>query len=239
MSQKKKPIQDVDTEMFYGLGSRLDENQLEFKNAIFDDKYKIVCSNSCAGSGKTTIALMCARLLIATGKYDAASYIFSVPNDNNTNGFIPGDITAKEMPYFSRIFSILLKMNEDPYTSIKQLVPQKDGKPNVDAGWLNCVSDTYLRGCTIGDINSQIVIIDEAENFYFDKLKMVLTRITDDSKVILIGHSGQCDLLNHPERSGFEPYLEHFAKKDWCKVVNLTHDYRGEISAYADELYLK
>ena len=59
-----------------------------------------------------------------------------------------------------------------------------------------------------------MVIIDEAQNYYFDELKKVLTRLHDSCKIIVIGHEGQNDLFDHPERSGFVPYLNWFAGDD-------------------------
>ena len=57
---------------------------------------------------------------------------------------------------------------------------------------------------------NKVVIVDESQNFYFDELMKVLTRIHDNCKVIVIGHDGQNDLINNPERSGFVPYLKWF-----------------------------
>ena len=80
------------------------------------------------------------------------------------------------------------------------------------------------------------MIIDEAQNYYFDELKKVLTRMHDSCKVIVIGDNKQCDLYHNPERSGFMKYLNHFSKDDRCAVCNLTKNYRGWISNIAYEL---
>ena len=67
-------------------------------------------------------------------------------------------------------------------------------------------------------------------------MKKVLTRIHDNCKVIVIGHSGQIDLYSHPEKSGFVRYLDHFKNDERCAVCELTHNHRGWISSWADEL---
>ena len=73
-------------------------------------------------------------------------------------------------------------------------------------------------------------------NMYTDELKKVLTRISDTSKTIVIGHSGQCDLYHHPENSGFVKYIEHFKDEPYAQVCHLTTNHRGIVSTKADEL---
>ena len=90
--------------------------------------------------------------------------------------------------------------------------------------------------CDTCNITKKVVIVEESQNFYIDELKKVLTRVSDTSKIIVIGHSGQCDLYHNPERSGFVPYIEHFKGQPYAQICTLTTNYRGKVSAYADEL---
>ena len=90
-----------------------------------------------------------------------------------------------------------------------------------------------MRGC---NFENKVVILDEAQNLYFYEMKKVLTRMHDNCKIIVIGHSKQCDIYHNPERSGFVKYLNHFAKDDRCAVCTLSKNYRGWISNMADEL---
>jgi len=62
----------------------------------------------------------------------------------------------------------------------------------------------------------------------------VLTRIHDDSKVIMIGHIGQVDLVG--SKSGFVDYIEHFRNEPYCKIVELTKNFRGRLATDADEI---
>ena len=59
---------------------------------------------------------------------------------------------------------------------------------------------------------NSFIIIDEAQNFYGSELKKTLTRIHDNCKIIIIGHTEQCDIYKHPENSGFNQYLNAFEK---------------------------
>ena len=99
------------------------------------------------------------------------------------------------------------------------------------SGYITCITDTYLRGV---NLENKIVIIDEAQNFTVPQLKKILTRVCDNSKVIVSGQNRQCD-LDDPSESGFVKYMDYFASEDRCAVCELTTSHRGWISWYADE----
>src|SRR5699024_9694094 len=75
----------------------------------------------------------------------------------------------------------------------------------------------------------------ETQNLTRGELKKVLTRISDDCTVIMIGHHGQIDLPKE-RSSGFVPYIEHFKDEDYCEVVTLTRNFRGRLAQHADKL---
>ena len=100
--------------------------------------------------------------------------------------------------------------------------------------FVSCRSHTFLRGTNIDE--KTILIVDEAQNFYLDELKKVLTRVKDGAKVIVLGHSGQNDIVAHPEYSGFESYIEHFKDKEKVAICQLTQNFRGWVSEWADNL---
>jgi spermidine/putrescine transport system ATP-binding protein len=96
-------------------------------------------------------------------------------------------------------------------------------------------TDIGLRGT---NIERSAVIIDEAQNMDIDTIKLILTRLHDDCHVALIGHTAQIDNDHCVKEKAFIHYMEHFCKKQWAQRVDLKHNYRGKISAYADALYL-
>ena len=91
-------------------------------------------------------------------------------------------------------------------------------------------------GSWLLNFENKVVIIDESQNLYLDELKKVLTRINDNCKTIVIGHTGQIDLYHNPEHSGFARYIEHFKNDERTAVCELTKNYRGWVSTHADEL---
>lgn len=212
---------------FYGL--QLDAEQIEFRDAIWNPDNLIVFANSKAGTGKTLIAVATANLLVQYGLYDGIVYVVS-PVQEEKSGFLPGDADSKTRVYTAPLYDALSKLDINPFTVVNQesIMNQKDG-----TGYIDCVSHLWLRGC---NLEHKIVICEESQNFYQDELKKVLTRISDTSKTIVIGHSGQCDLYHNPERSGFIPYIEHFRNEPYAEICNLTINHRGKVSTHADEL---
>jgi predicted ribonuclease YlaK len=233
MAKKKQFVADVDNvpetlenHPFYGL--ELDDEQKVFRDAIWSYDKPIVFCNAKAGTGKTTIATAVANLLVQYGRYDGIVYI-SAPVQEAKQGFLPGTIEEKSQyyaePFYDALERIGVNINISTYDDIMNA---KNG-----TAYIKAITHTFLRGT---NFENKIVIVDESQNFYFDELKKVLTRMHDSCKVIVIGHSRQCDIYYNPERSGFVKYLNHFAKSDKCAICELTKNYRGWISTYADEL---
>lgn len=97
-------------------------------------------------------------------------------------------------------------------------------------GYVKLLTHTYLRG---SNLSKKVVIIDEAQNFTVPELKKVLTRIHDDCKVIVVGHTGQVDISG---KSGFARYIQHFDGHANSTVCELTINHRGWLSSFADKL---
>ena len=212
---------------FYGI--ELDEEQMAFAEAIWNPENLIIFANACAGSGKTLIAVAVANLLVQYGLYNGIVYVIS-PVQEEKSGFLPGDADQKTQVYTAPLYDALEKLNINPYTAVNQesITNQKNG-----TGYIDCVSHLWLRGC---NLENKVVIVEESQNFYKDELKKVLTRVMDNSKTIVIGHTGQCDLYHYPERSGFAPYIEHFKNEEYAEICTLSKNYRGKVSTHADEL---
>ena len=133
--------------------------------------------------------------------------------------------------YNEPFFEALIKLNINPHTQVKQLLKIEEQKNGM--GYIDAITHVYLRGC---NFENKVVILDETQNYYCDELKKTLTRMSDNCKVIVIGHSGQVDLYHNPENSGFVRYLEHFADDQRTAVCELKTNHRGWISSHADDL---
>lgn len=211
---------------FYGL--QLDEYQEKFRDAIWNPEKLITFCDAKAGTGKTTIAAATADLLCKYGLYDGIVYI-AAPTQEQKQGYLAGSIEEKSEPYFEPFYQALQKIGVNLKTNLfDNIMNEKNG-----TAYIRCVTHTFLRGT---NFENKVVIVDEAQNYYFDELMKVLTRIHDSCKVIVIGHDGQIDLYKNPERSGFTRYLDWFGTDPRCAVCELKKNYRGWISQHADSL---
>lgn len=199
-----------------------------------DNPEHLYLTNDFIVTHNTTIAVATANLLYEYGRYGGIVYII-FPTMEQKQGFIPGDPTEKNAPYRQPLDDALITLGLDPQTVIKG-----DNMQNIKNGraYIDFISDTYLRGC---NFENKVVIIDEFQNGYFDQCKKVLTRIHDSSKVIIIGHQLQCDIIKHPERAGFKRYLEAFREIEddpRVSICKLTKNYRGWFSAFCDDVMM-
>lgn len=219
---------------FKRLSFNLSQEQKIFRDAIYSKNNDIVFCNSKAGSGKTTIAVATACAMVEYGLYRNIIYCFSPVNFQYTVGLLPGTLEEKVAPFREPLAEALIECGYDPNIVIKQISSEaniKSGKAFVD-----CLPHTFLRGTNID--SDTILIVDEAQNFFADELKKVLTRVKG-GKTVVIGHSEQCDLYKQTWLSGFVPYLNHFSTADRAAVCELTQNYRGWVSCWADELDIK
>lgn len=235
MAKKKVPVEDYlpksvkELSGFTKANLQLDEYQTNFVDAIINPDKLIVFCNSKAGTGKTTLAVGAAQMLIDAGGYQNGIYYIASPTQEVKQGFLPGTINKKSEPYFEPFYEALHEIGVNKfYANYDDVESQKFGDSSYHA-----ITHTYVRG---RNLKNSVVIIDEAQNYYNEELKKVLTRCKDSCKVIVIGHTGQCDLVDHPERSGFARYIKHFSNDERCSICTLIKNYRGWISSKADEL---
>lgn len=206
----------------------LDEDQKALVAAIKSEEKTIVFCNAAAGTGKTTLAIGAANMLVKDKRnaLDGIVYIVS-PYGEGKQGYLPGSITEKSEVYFEPAYQAMIECGMNPNTDVydESMASKKNG-----TGFVKLLTHTYLRGT---NFEKKVVIIDEAQNFTALELKKVLTRIHDDCKVIVIGHTGQVDITG---RSGFAQYIEHFRDQERCAVCQLTINHRGWLSTWADTM---
>ena len=215
---------DLTDEPFYGLD--LDDEQKAFRDAIWDPSIRFVTVDAVAGSGKTTIAIATACMLYGYGLVDGCIYC-RTPSSEGRIGFLPGDQQSKERPYMQPLYNTLINIGENPYTTI---AISDDGK--FEGGYWMPVTDVYMLG---DDFKNKAIVIDEAQCMKVGQLKTIITRCHDDCKVIVIGSTLQIQGI--PEKdSGFTRCIEHFESQVWARHCTLSHNYRGEMSAWADKM---
>lgn len=212
--------------MFYNM--ILDEEQMAFVEAIKDMDKTIVFCDAPAGTGKTTLAMGAANILVQDKRNDLEGIVYIVsPYGEQKQGYLPGSITEKSEVYYEPAYQAMVEvgMNINSCVYSESMISKKKGE-----AFVKMLTHTYLRGT---NLQNKVVILDESQNYTVAELKKVLTRCHDSCKVIVIGHTGQVDIRGD---SGFQKYLEHFQGQEKCAVCKLTTNHRGWLSTYADML---
>ena len=196
---------------------RYSDEQLMFYHMV-EDKLFVGC-DSCAGTGKTLVALHCAVELLAQSKVQHVSYI-RVPSDRDKKlGYLPGTLEEKCSILWAPAYDALVTLGI-PWYAVDEMRSDK---------LLAFSSDIGLRGC---NLEKSVVIIDEAQNATCDDLKLILTRIHDDCHVVLIGDSLQDDNRIHKE--DFSNFCDYMCEPSWGTKVTLTRNFRGKLSQRAE-----
>lgn len=145
-----------------------------------------------AGSGKTYLAVAVAVAMLKQAKIKRIILARPAVEAGEKLGFLPGDMQAKVNPYLRPLLDALGDMME--FSQVSRLM-QND--------IIEVVPLAFMRGRTLNDA---VVILDEAQNTTVSQMLMFLTRLGNDSKMIITGDVGQSDLGEH-EISGLSDAL--------------------------------
>ena len=152
-------------------------------------KNKIVFGIGPAGTGKTYLAM--AMAITAFRNSEVSRIILTRPaiEAGEKLGFLPGDLQSKIDPYLRPL-----------YDALYQIMGPDQFQKNMEKGLIEVAPLAYMRGRTL---DNAFIILDEAQNTTPAQMKMFLTRIGFDSKVIVTGDSTQKD-LPADQKSGLE-----------------------------------
>jgi len=155
-------------------------NQKRYVDAI--DKHTIVFSIGPAGTGKTYLAMAKAVQALQSKQVNRIILTRPAVEAGERLGFLPGTLYEKIDPYLRPLYDALHDML-DP-DSIPRLMA---------AGTIEVAPLAYMRGRTLNDA---FIILDEAQNSSAEQMKMFLTRLGFDSKIVVTGDVTQVDLPN-------------------------------------------
>lgn len=197
--------------------------QQEYVRAI--DDHIITFGIGPAGTGKTYLAM--AKAVQALQRKEVERIILTRPavEAGERLGFLPGSLTDKIDPYLRPLFDALNEML-DP-----EVVPKL-----MAVGTIEVAPLAYMRGRTL---NNSFIILDEAQNTTPEQMKMFLTRLGFDSKMVITGDITQVDLPSTASGlrlvTGILDEIEdiHFARLTSADVVR--HSLVGRIvDAYSE-----
>ena len=142
----------------------------------------IVISNGPAGTGKTYLAVAIALTMLLEKKIDRIILSRPAVEAGERLGFLPGDMRDKVDPYLRPL-----------YDSLYDLLDYEKIQKKIEIGDIEIAPVAFMRGRTL---KNSFAILDEAQNATDTQIKMFLTRIGENSKIVVNGDSSQIDLMN-------------------------------------------
>lgn len=154
------------------------------------NKKDLIFSIGSAGTGKTYLAVVYAITQLKKGNVEKIILTRPAVEAGESLGFLPGDLKEKVDPYLRPLYDALYDMLGVEQTNAL-----------IEKNIIEIAPLAYMRGRTL---ENAFIILDEAQNATIDQLKMFLTRLGFNSKMVITGDVSQIDLPNS-KKSGLKP----------------------------------
>jgi phosphate starvation-inducible protein PhoH and related proteins len=197
------------------------ENQKALLKSIKENLITIAAGPP--GSGKTMLSVVSGLKGFIAEKYDRMIFTRPCVEANGENlGFLPGDLNEKIHPYMYPIFDFL-----SDYLTIKQI------ETYVKNQCFLTLPLAFQRGMTFRDA---FVLLDEAQNTTPEQVRMFLTRIGENCKVVITGDPLQTDIKS---KNGLVDACERLRGIDSLGIIQLSHEdiVRNPIVRQIEERY--
>ena len=194
--------------LVYSISGRPIKSRSENQQKLIDayEKNDMVFAVGPAGTGKTYLSI--ALAVRALKDKVAKKIILSRPavEAGEKLGFLPGDMKDKIDPYLQPL-----------YDSLEDMIPAVKLQDMMEKHIIQIAPLAFMRGRTLSDA---IVILDEAQNTTSQQIRMFLTRMGTNTKMIITGDMTQID-LPRDQRSGLKEALKILEGVEGIGVVNL------------------
>ncbi len=156
------------------------EKQKNYVRALKENE--IIISTGPAGTGKTFLAVAVALTMLLEKKIERIILSRPAVEAGERLGFLPGDMRDKVDPYLRPL-----------YDSLYDLLDYEKIQKKIEVGDIEIAPLAFMRGRTL---KNSFAILDEAQNATDTQIKMFLTRIGENSKIVINGDPSQIDLPN-------------------------------------------
>ena len=182
------------------------ENQKNYVRALRESD--IVISAGPAGTGKTFLAVAVALTMLLEKKIERIILSRPAVEAGERLGFLPGDMREKVDPYLRPL-----------YDSLYDLLDFEKIQKKIEIGDIEIAPLAFMRGRTL---KNSFAILDEAQNATDTQIKMFLTRIGENSKIVINGDPSQIDLPNK-SLSGLNRSKKILGNLNEISVVDFDH----------------
>ena len=203
-SKKISNISSTNNISIIGSKSIKVKNVTQFKYIETIDNSTITFGIGPAGTGKTFLAVASAVKMYNDEKIKKIVLTRPAVEAGERLGYLPGDLSQKIDPYLVPLFDSL------EYFFGNETLQYLIEKRNIEI-----VPLAYMRGRTL---NNACIILDEAQNATVSQIKMFLTRLGEDSKMIITGDETQID-LNNKDFSGLKKTRKSLSNIEEISVV--------------------
>jgi phosphate starvation-inducible PhoH-like protein len=183
------------------------EKQSEYIKALKEND--IVMSLGPAGTGKSFLAVSVAITLLMEKKIDRVILSRPAVEAGEKLGFLPGDMKEKVDPYLRPL-----------YDALYELFGADKIDKKIETGEIEIAPLAFMRGRTLKNC---FAILDEAQNATETQIKMFLTRIGENSKLVVNGDPSQVDLINK-SHSGLIKSRNILKDLNEIKIVEFDHN---------------
>ena len=156
------------------------KKQSEYLKALLNEN--IILSLGPAGTGKSYLAVSVAVTMLMEKKVERVILSRPAVEAGERLGFLPGDMKDKVDPYLRPLYDALYDLFG--YEKIQR---------KIESGEIEIAPLAFMRGRTL---KNSFAILDEAQNATLTQIKMFLTRIGENSKLVVNGDPSQIDLIN-------------------------------------------
>ena len=182
------------------------EKQKNYVRALKENE--IIISAGPAGTGKTFLAVAVALTMLLEKKIERIILSRPAVEAGERLGFLPGDMKEKVDPYLRPL-----------YDSLYDLLDFEKIQKKIEVGDIEIAPLAFMRGRTL---KNSFAILDEAQNATDTQIKMFLTRIGENSKIVINGDPSQVDLPNK-SLSGLERSKKLLGHLKEIAVVDFDH----------------
>ena len=183
------------------------EKQSEYIKALKEND--IVMSLGPAGTGKSFLAVSVGVTLLMEKKIDRVILSRPAVEAGEKLGFLPGDMKEKVDPYLRPL-----------YDALYELFGADKIDKKIEAGEIEIAPLAFMRGRTLKNC---FAILDEAQNATETQIKMFLTRIGENSKLVVNGDPSQIDLINK-SNSGLIKSRNILKDLNEIKIIEFDHN---------------